>query len=407
MNTPVVSQTPIKKKQGYHTLILVALSHSVSHMYAALMPILYPSIMAEFGFGYTQLGFMVGVGNTLQSLMQGVYVFLMRRIYRKVLLASGNFLLALSVGLMTLTGGVVPFSIVQVLARVSTSSQDPVGNSFVAEGFGKKLRGTAFALNFAGGNVGTLIVPVLGTIGLATFGWRTTLLIFALLACIAGFLILTIQEKPLTEEKKATASGKIIWSAAGKDWIEPLKDKNIRQVILGATVAAGGRGIGVVMIYIPLYFQQELHLKSVDYATLFTIMMIASVAGPLIVGRISDSIGRKWTAMATYTLTALSTVSLFFAGKNMNYLVVAVSFLGIVAFAQSSQIQALIADVSSREMRNMAYSVFFTITYLAGGIWSVIMGITVDRLGFNGAFVLMSLSCIAGAFSLIRVRVRI
>ncbi|HBW36619.1 MAG TPA: hypothetical protein DEF89_15470 [Desulfosporosinus sp.] len=406
MHTPVDSQTPITKKQGYYTLILVAISHSVSHMYAALMTILYPSIMAEFGFGYTQLGFMVGLGNTLQSLMQGVYVFIMRRIYRKVLLASGNFLLALCVGLMTLTSGLVPFFIVQVLARVSTSSQDPVGNSFVAEDFGKKLRGTAFAVNFAGGNVGTLIVPVLGTIGLATFGWRTTLLIFALLAFIAGLLILTIQEKPLTEEKKATARGKIIWSA-GKDWIEPLKDKNIRHVILGATVAAGGRGIGVVMIYIPLYFQQELHLKSVDYATLFTIMMVASVVGPLIVGRISDSVGRKWTAMATYTLTALATASLFFAGKNMAYLMVAVAFLGIVAFAQSSQIQALIADVSSREKRDMAYSVFFTITYLAGGIWSVILGFTVDRLGFTGALVLMSLSCIAGAFSLIQVRVKI
>lgn len=62
-------------------------------------------------------------------------------------------------------------------------------------------------------------------------------------------------------------------------------------------------------------------------------MMVASVAGPLMVGRISDRLGRKWTAMATYTLTALATWSLFFAGKSMVYLMLLVCFLHLNLFS--------------------------------------------------------------------------
>lgn len=400
MGNIVVGQEQGPEKKKYRTLGLVDMNHATTHMFSALMPIVYPSIMQEYGFGYAQLGFMVGLGNTAMSLLQGAYAFMMHRVLRKVLLASGNLLLAISVGLMAITGGFVPFFFLNFLARVSNSPQHPVGNSLVAENFGKKLRGTAFAVNFAGGNAGTLLVPALGTLGIATLGWRSTLGIFSLIAFVSGFLSLMIPEKRLSVEKAVTSGGRV--RAAGRAWVEPLRDKNFRQVVIAASVAAGGRGIGVVMVFVPMYLQQDLHLDKVSYATLFTIMMIGSVVGPLIIGRISDTFSRKWTAIVTYLLSFVATVSLLLAGKSMTYLVVAIAFLGVVVYSQSSQIQALIADVSSKEKRDMAFSLFFTVSYLAGGIWSFILGLAVDQFGFTGAFIIMSLSYIAGVFSLLR-----
>ncbi|GAB6173989.1 hypothetical protein JCM15765_34670 [Paradesulfitobacterium aromaticivorans] len=408
-------------KKGIRTLGLVSLSHAVSHAFSALMPIVYPPLMQELGFGYAQLGLMVGVGNTFMSLLQGIYAFLMHRVRRRILLTIGNVLLAVSIALMPLVGGFAAFFFLNVLARISNSPQHPVGNSLVAENFGKKMRGTAFAINFAGGNAGTLLVPALGTAGVAMLGWRATLGIFAGVAFIVGLSSLAITEGPLPASSSENDRGGIPQKdgasiplkdkegrirRAGRAWLSSLQDRNVRQVVLAAMVAAGGRGIGVVMVYVPLYLQQGLHLNSINYATLFTIMMIGSVVGPLLVGRISDSVGRKKMAIVTYMLAALATFSLLLAGRSMGYLVLTISFLGLVVYSQSSQIQALLADVSTKEMRDMAYSVFFTISYLAGALWSVALGAVIDGFGFAGAFGLMALSYIAGAAALFPVKAR-
>ena len=402
MSTPLAESRTAPEQKGIRTLALVSLSHAVSHAFSALMPIVYPPIMQEFGFGYTQLGFMVGVGNTFMSMLQGVYAFLMHRVRRRILLTLGNILLALSTALMPWAGGFAVFFVLNVLARISNSPQHPVGNSLVAENFGKKMRGTAFAINFAGGNAGTLLVPALGTAGVNLLGWKATLGIFSLVALIVGLSSMAIPERPLPAPVSREGAGRV--QNAGRALLSSLHDHNVRQVVLAATVAAGGRGIGVVMVYVPLYLEQELHLGSVNYATLFTIMMIGSVAGPVIVGRISDSVGRKRMATLTYGLAALATLTLLLAGRNMSYLVPAISFLGLVVYSQSSQIQALLADVSTKEMRDMAYSVFFTVSYLAGALWSVALGAAIDGWGFAGAFGLMALSYIAGASALLPVK---
>ncbi len=393
-----VSVPPGSERKRYRTLALVALSHAASHAYSALMPIVYPFIMAEYGLNYAQLGFITGLGNTLMSLLQGVFAFVMHKVPRRVLLAAGNFLMAVSTALMPLFGGFVPFFGFNVLARISSSPQHPVGNSLVAENFGKKLRGTAFAINFAGGNAGTLLVPALGTVGVAMLGWRSTLGIFAVIALAVGMLSLAIPEKRLPLRRLAPDERGA--RAAGRAWLTPLKDKNIRRVVTAAVVAAGGRGIGIVMVYIPLYLQQVLHLNRVEYASLFTIMMIGSVVGPVLVGRISDSIGRKRMATLTYALSAVATLLLLLAGARMVYLIPAISFLGLVVYSQSSQIQALLADVSTAGIRDMAYSAFFTISYLAGGVWSFALGLVIDKFGFTSAFVLMAISYIAGIIAL-------
>ena len=405
MSTPLATPEAAPGKRGpYLTLSLVAASHSVNHMFAALMPIIYPPAMDFFGFSYAQLGIMVGIGNTIMSLMQGVFGFLTGKVLRRVLLGLGSILLAVSMSLMSLSGSFLPFFLLNILARVSGSPQHPVGNSLVAESFGKKLRGTAFAVNFAGGNAGTLLIPSLGTLALAYLGWRGVLQIFAVIPLIIGLLTIFL----IPEVKKAQSGENREKGArsAGRAFLAPLKERNIFFVVLAATVAAGGRGIGVVMTYVPLYFQKGLNLNPVTYATLFTILMIGSVVGPLTIGKISDIIGRKRTVVTTYILSLLSMLALISVGHNVPLLILVAIFMGLVVYSQSSQIQAFLADVTRKEMRDMAYSVFFTISYLAGAVWAYGLGLSIDRFGFKGAFILMAISYLGGTLAILPARSR-
>lgn len=403
-----VRETAPAGKGSYLTLAMVAASHSVTHMYTALMPIIYPHAMAQLGFNYAQLGLMLGLGNGLSSLMQGVCGFLSRRVMRRVILGSGNIALAASMFLTAFTGGYASFFLLNILGRISYSPQHPVGNSLISEAFGRRLRGTAFAVNFAGANAGTVLVPFLGTLAVVALGWRGSLIIFALLPLIAGLacILAMPEQRGSRAEMRAGDDGSGRAPSAWRDFLGPLKDRNVLWVVLTATVAAGGRGIGVVMNYVPLYLQQGLQLKPAACATIYTLLMVGSVAGPLLAGRLSDVFGRRRLAMITYLLSLLSAAALLGSGKSIAPLAVSAVFMGLVVYSQSMLVQALLADVTGRENRDMAYSVFFTVSYLAGAVWTFIIGICVDRFGFSGAFALMSGSYLAGALALLPVRSR-
>lgn len=166
-------------RRPYLTLGIVAASHSAVHMYAALMPIIFPQAMARFGFNYAQLGLMLGLGNGLSSLMQGIYGFLTRRVNA----AGDPRRRKHCVGGKHVPDGAGRrdrlLFCVQCHGPGELQPAAPGGEFTVSESFGKKLRGTAFAINFAGGNAGTVFIPFLGTLAVAALGWRGSLSLFA------------------------------------------------------------------------------------------------------------------------------------------------------------------------------------------------------------------------------------
>lgn len=287
-----------------------------------------------------------------------------------------------------------------IASRVSQSPQHPVGNSLISDGFDKKNRGTAFAINFAGGNCGSLLVPFLGTLVLVTYGWRATMMVFALLPLIIGLMCVALipdtKRSRLPEpEKKTTVL------SLGRDWLRPLRDPNIVLVILCGALTAGGRGQGVIMTYVPLYLQMELLVEQAQYVALYTLLMAGSVAGPLITGRLADHFGLKRVAVVTMCLSLVSTLGILGARGEMLLTTLVITLMGLMVYSQSSLIQAYLANVTKRETLDMAYSVFFTLAFLAGAAWSYAIGLVIENLGFNAAFILMSMSYIGGALVLL------
>ena len=44
-------------------LTLISLAHSINHGQSALKPLVYPLVLRELGFGYAELGIMLGVAS--------------------------------------------------------------------------------------------------------------------------------------------------------------------------------------------------------------------------------------------------------------------------------------------------------------------------------------------------------
>jgi predicted MFS family arabinose efflux permease len=151
--------------------------------------------------------------------------------------------------------------------------------------------------------------------------------------------------------------------SAFRAMFQPLRSRTLVIIMLVSIIAAGGRGLGNVTTYVPLYLQNILHYKSNVISVFFTLLLLGSVLGPLFGGRLSDRVGRKAMLLVFYGGSALTTwLFLFVAAPGMPVwlLPIALVLMGFVVYAESPLLQAYLADSASPAMRDTAFGLVCT-----------------------------------------------
>ena len=123
-------------------------------------------------------------------------------------------------------------------------------------------------------------------------------------------------------------------------------DRNLVLVFVSGMLGGGGRGLGVLNVFVPLYLSLVLGLDAGTVAIMYTALVVLSVPGPIVAGSLSDRFGRKPLILAAYIGGAAALVGFLLAGDNIPMLWVAILFLGIFNFVESPQLQALLGDLA-------------------------------------------------------------
>ncbi len=380
-------------------LFLVSAAHAVIHALAVLMPLIYPIIQLQYHLSYTQIGLIVAIPNAVGGFLQIVFGLLSRYILRKVMLGVGNILVGVST---FFTGTIVGFWSLMIwgmMSRIAGAPQHPVGSSYLTDRYGRKRHGYALAWHVAGGNIGTLAVPLIAGPLLGLWGWRPVLYLAALPGIIFGIAILILVDERnlldhrVTRKQQASSreehTGSSRWQDGLKAMFAPLRNRTLAIIMLVSIIAAGGRGLGNVTTYVPLYLQNIRHLDTGTISVLFTILLIGSVLGPLLGGRLSDRLGRRLMLYIFYGGSAVTTILfVFLAGPGMPVWLIPVSLLlmGFAVYAESPLLQAYLADSATPAMRDNAFGLYFALAFGVGSIWSGILGWMIDRFGFGAAF---------------------
>jgi FSR family fosmidomycin resistance protein-like MFS transporter len=402
-------------------LFLVSGAHAVIHAMTVLMPLIYPIIQVEYHLSYTQIGLIVAIPSVVGGFLQLFFGLLSRYILRKVMLGLGNILVGVSTFFTGTITGFWTLMLWRTCANIAGAPQHPVGSSYLTDRFGRKRHGYALAWHVAGGNIGTLAVPLIAGPLLGLVGWRPLLYIAALPGILFGIAILLwvdeknlldrranqqVTEKPQTSEQsnRRNSVTPLGWKGNIKALIEPLRNRTLVIIILVSIIAAGGRGLGNITTYVPLYLQNIRHLNSTTISIYFTVLLLGSVVGPLVGGRLSDRLGRKRMLYFFYGASAV-TIVLFvlLAGPQMPLWLIPVSLIlmGSVIYAESPLLQALLADSAPPSMRDNAFGLYFALAFGIGSIWSAVLGWMIDQFGFGSAFLVMAVSFLfAGALLL-------
>ncbi|MCL4394342.1 MAG: MFS transporter [Chloroflexi bacterium] len=363
------------------------------------MPLIYPLVLSEFHLSYSQIGLMVGVASAAGGLLQMSFSYLSRLVPRRVLLGGGQIIMALSAAATAFAGSFGLFFLGNLAARIGTSPQHPVGNSILSDQFQANRRGFALSAHVSGGNVGTVLVPLVGTYLIATYDWRATLLIFGGIAALVGLCLIF-----LTNETRKQAEAPAVQSQGSlRDIRSILSDRTVLFIFLASTIAAGGRGLGVLITYVPLYLQNALKMDPTVSGVLFTVLLVGSVAGPLVFGRLSDRRGRRAILFLIYGVSTLLTVAFTAVGASWLLPFVLLA-MGIFIYAESPLLQTFLADATQHLDRDLAFGLYFTVAFGVGAIWALILGWLIDSFGFDAGFYVMAASYAVAGLLLVPTR---
>src|SRR5437867_3744014 len=296
--------------QPARTLWLLSIAHAVNHAQVVLLPLIFLRIIDEFHVTAGSVAILAAAGAFASGAVQLSYASLTRYISRKRLLAGGGILFGGGFAAQALAGSFTGFAIPNVLSRIGGSPQHPVGNGLLAEQFPTERRGFAISAHIAGGNVGTVVVAVLGAPTIALVGWRGASVVFGIPAIVIALGILLLGRKPL-----------------------------IVGVYLGGAVG-------------------------------FVAFLLAG----------SSLIG-LWVGIAT---------------------------MGLFSFAESPQLQALLADIAPPSIRDASFAAYFTLAFGVGSLWTALYGAIIavlgDQAGLPVVFWLMAISFFLAALSIVPIR---
>jgi MFS family permease len=173
-------------------------------------------------------------------------------------------------------------------------------------------------------------------------------------------------------------------------------------------LGGGGRGLGVVNLFALLYLTRVIGLDPATSGLMYAALIVFSVPMPLLAGWLSDRLGRKPLIIAAYLGGALGFVVFILAGSSLVWLWAGIVLMGLFSFAESPQLQALLADISPPATRDASYALYFTLAFGVGSLWTAVYGIVIEALGeptgVPVVFGLMAAAFVAAAVATLPIR---
>jgi MFS family permease len=340
------------------------------------------------------------IGAVASGLLQYGFGALVRYFGRPLMLGAGGVLMGAATTLQAVVPGFGGFATLNVVSRVGGAPQHPVGNALLAEQWSASRIGSAIAVHVAGGNIGTVVIGGFSAVLIATLGWRGAVGMIGIAAVLVAIGILgVVREHPDARVDRQGPVRTLYWRV--------VQNRDLRWLFTAAVLGGGSRGLGVLNVFVPLYLDQVLHLDAATIGAMYAVLLFASVPGPIVSGWLSDRVGRRPVIVGVYVGGAVSLGLFVLAGSNITAVWVAVILLSLFSFVESPQLQALMADVTSREVRDAAFSTYFALAFGVGAMWGFLYGLLTDvgggGQGLTVVFVVMAIASLAAAAATLRI----
>ena len=235
---------------------------------------------------------------------------------RKLIIAGTGCTFLAFLGLSKMTGSIAWYYVLYFIYTVGYLLSGPIPHQVIISHWFKKNRGTAMGIVYVGvgifGAIGTQMVKWLTN----SYGYRSALLAIGVLMFLAWPIALFLlrdrpQEMGLFPDGSLTAPAQSPVEARSLSYLS--RQPSFWMLLLGSICSIGA--IGSINFHMKLVFKDQgfddqLALNNVWSTAQFWIL-ISSIAGRLLIGKLSDMFPMKYVMTATYFVVAAAIPLLF------------------------------------------------------------------------------------------------
>lgn len=412
---------------------------ALNFLFAGLLPLVIPAQILLFVSPGTTgnanqavfLGGLAALGSVTTLILQPTIGWLSDRTMtrigrRRPYVLAGAAVLLCGLGLLAIAHSLIPFIAALFLVVVGNCICGTAYQGLVPDLVPERQRGTAsgyFGLMTILGTVGSLAVAALllsmGSQGhtLATGIAHGAILFYSLTGAVLvlGVLVtmFAVREVPVSSAHIAPIASGSRRSRLAKLWIEPWRHANFTWVFL--TRLCVMLGLALFMTYIEYYFAQVDHVTNFVAATAINAVMalLGAVGSSLVLGILSDRLGRVPVVFVSTLFMALTTTTFVLLQGNFPLWPLGISFgIGYGGFTSVDWALAIDALPSLNEAgKDMG---IWGMASTLPGVFAPVVGSLVillftqlghTALGYRFVFGIASLCLVLGAVFVLKVRV--
>ena len=367
---------------------LLALLHSVQHVYLYALPPLYLLLRTEFSISTLQIGLLGSITGII-SVFQGPAGYLVERYGSKRLAVLSMLFCSVAVFMYSLAPVFESLLLIAAFFAVSQVVFHPATYAMVTRRSSVSNKAKFIAYHQVGGFIGSAVGTVI-VAGLASMlGWRSTLQIIpAVGLCIVLLFWIFVKED---EEKQVTSS---VDSSSSVGISEFRFTPQLLILIIGISVLS----LGNLQNFIPMFLTEAYGENMVWAGILTGVMLAVGSAASLLGGALSDRFDKIYI-MVGANLGLAATMILMGIGRYASAVLLLVLILyGVARYLPVPAQHAL----SSITADGHPQGIGFSYTGLAVGqvVSAPLIGYLIDTLGVQTAFLVSSIFPIASVIIL-------
>ncbi len=203
-------------RQDSRTIGLVGLAHGSSHFFHLLLPPLFPWLIADFGFSYSELSVLVSAFFIVSGVGQALAGFVVDRFGARPIMFAALSSFAVAGVIAGTANSYAQLMLAAIFAGLGNAPFHPVDFTILNKRLSPQRLGHGFSVHGLSGNLGWAAAPVfMAGITSATGSWRMACLCGAALAAII-LAIMVINRDALDDRVSlAGAAPKAAGTAAG------------------------------------------------------------------------------------------------------------------------------------------------------------------------------------------------
>ncbi|EEE0641145.1 MFS transporter [Salmonella enterica] len=418
INNDMAANKPrrVVKNLRWWMLILFLLGVTVNYITRNSLGILAPELKSSLGITTEQYSWIVGAFQLAYTLFQPLCGWLIDVIGLKLGFMICAGLWALACLLHAGAGSWLQLAILRFFMGGAEAAATPANAKTIGEWFPKSERPIASGWAGVGFSIGAMLAPPIIYVAHASFGWQGAFMFTGVLAMLWVVLWWIFYNTPdnhpnlsqseldyIHQDKEAPAI-KLPFLTALKT---VARNKRFYGIAIPAFMAEPAWA--VLSFWVPLYLSKELGMDLKQIAMFAWLPFLAADLGSVASGYLTRLYTRIFGCTRINSVVASSVTGAFLMislaivafTKSPYITIILISIGGFGHQIISCMLSALVVESFDKGQMATVNGMRSSAAWIASFLFSLMIGVTADKIGFNPLFIAMGFFDLIGAFFLV------